>query len=89
MTTIEIIGWLGTISLAICGFPQMIKSVKDGHATGISLSFIMLWLVGEILCTIYVTYKDFDIIQLCNYIFNIFVISIIFEYKIFPREKHE
>ena len=28
----EIIGWIGNISLAICGIPQAIKS---GHAKGI------------------------------------------------------
>ena len=53
----EIIGWLGSIMLSICGLPQAIESYKKKNSDGISWAFILLWLFGEIFALIYVVYK--------------------------------
>jgi uncharacterized protein with PQ loop repeat len=49
----EIIGFIGSICLALCALPQAIKSIKDGHSDGVSNLLLLLWLVGEICLFIY------------------------------------
>lgn len=82
---IDIIGWIGSIIFAICGFPQAIKSYKDGHSNGIGWGLIILWELGELLTLIYVlTKKEYPLI--INYIFNLISVSIIFWFKLFSRK---
>jgi uncharacterized protein with PQ loop repeat len=84
---IELIGTIGAIMLALCGLPQAIASIKQGHSDGISTSFIALWLVGEILLIIYVGATNPDFILMANYAFNIVPVGIIAFYKLFRRNK--
>lgn len=80
---IENIGWLGGIMFALCGLPQAITSIKQGHSRGISSWFLFLWLSGEILMQIYVIGKHgMDLPLLVNYWFNTILILIIIKYKI-------
>ena len=76
----EIVGWIGSILFAVCGIPQAVKSYKEKHSDGVSLSFILLWLFGEIFSLIYVMGKDLPPI-LCNYVVNLVCIFIILRYK--------
>lgn len=82
----EIIGWVGAAFLALCGIPQMIKSIKDGHADGIADLFIIMWGVGEVLMFIYVL-PIMSYPLLANYLLNILIIAVILKYKVFPRKK--
>ena len=82
----EIIGFLGSILLACCGLPQAILSYKQGHSDGISLGFLLMWTLGEILTLIYITPKS-DIPLLINYSTNLIFLIIIWKYKIFRRGK--
>jgi len=78
---IETIGWLSSLLFCICGAPQAYKSWKQKSSNGISTSFLLMWLGGEILGIVYILPKnDFPI--LVNYIINLFFISIILYYKI-------
>lgn len=84
MTLFEILGWLGSICLAICGIPQALQSIKDKHSHGISWGFILLWTFGEIFALAYV-YDKLDLPLLLNYATNILILSIILYYKINPK----
>jgi len=81
LTLLEIIGWLGSICLAISGLPQAWMSYKDKHSRGISWSFILLWSFGEIFALTYV-YDKLDLPLITNYITNILVLGVILYYKI-------
>jgi len=81
MTAFEIMGWLGSILLAICGAPQAIKSYKEKHSDGLSWSFILLWAFGELFALAYV-YDKLDLPLLLNYGSNILILGIILYYKI-------
>lgn len=85
----EFIGWLGGSLLAICGLPQAIKSYKEGHSRGIDNAFIWMWMIGEILCLLYVSLwiKPLSLPLVANYIFNILIISVIVKYKYFPVDR--
>jgi uncharacterized protein with PQ loop repeat len=84
----EIVGWLGAILLAVCGAPQALKSIRDGHSRGISSSFLTLWLGGE-LCFLYSTVAKFGFVSwlLFNYVGNIIFVSVIIYFAWFPRER--
>jgi len=83
----EYVGWIGGFLLAICGVPQAYKSYSEKNSDGVSLGFILFWLVGEIFTMVYTIGKtSFDMIPLIlNYVFNILLISIILYYKIKPK----
>jgi len=80
----ELSGWLGGFLLAICGFPQMVKSIRDGNSKGIDWTFLIFWFSGEILTLIYVMPKK-DLPLILNYIVNIIFVLVIGYYKISPR----
>lgn len=82
----EIIGWIGAVLFAVCGAPQALKSVREGHSRGVSLSFLLLWLGGE-LCFLYSTIARFGIVSwlVFNYAGNIVFVLIILYFAFFPR----
>jgi uncharacterized protein with PQ loop repeat len=84
MSLFEILGWLGSICLAICGIPQAWQSFKDKHSHGISWGFVLLWAFGEIFALAYV-YDKLDLPLLLNYATNILILAVILFYKIYPK----
>ena len=84
MSIFEILGWLGSICLAICGIPQAWQSFKDKHSHGISWGFVLLWAFGEIFALAYV-YDKLDLPLLLNYATNILILAVILYYKISPK----
>lgn len=70
-----IIGWIGTILLALCGLPQVIRTYKTGQTHDLSWSFLFMWWVGELLTFIYVIYNDHTQLPLLmNYGLNIILV---------------
>lgn len=84
MSIFEILGWLGSICLAICGIPQAWQSIKDKHSHGISWGFVLLWAFGEMFALAYV-YDKLDLPLLLNYATNILILAVILYYKISPK----
>ena len=84
MSIFEILGWLGSICLAICGIPQAWQSIKDKHSHGISWGFVLLWAFGEIFALAYV-YDKLDLPLLLNYATNILILGVILYFKINPK----
>lgn len=83
-----IMGWLGSILLAICGAPQAWQSFRDKHSDGISWAFLLLWGFGEIFCLGYV-YNKLDLPLFVNYAINIIIVGVMVYYKINPTKKLE
>jgi uncharacterized protein with PQ loop repeat len=75
-----IIGYIGSILLALCGVPQAIKAWKTNSAKDISWLFLLSWLLGEMFTFAYVLPK-FDLPLLLNYVVNMIVISVIIKIK--------
>jgi len=82
----KMIGWIGAIAFAICGLPQAVKSIQDGHSNGLAWGFLGLWLIGE-LFTIYYVWEDKRKLAplIFNYCLNIVFLGVIIFYKVFPR----
>jgi len=84
MSIFEILGWLGSICLGICGIPQAWQSIKDKHSHGISWGFVLLWAFGEVFALAYV-YDKLDLPLLLNYATNILILGVILYFKIKPK----
>ena len=83
LNLIQILGWLGSICLAVCAIPQAWMSYKEKHSEGISFAYLLLWAFGEVFALAYV-YDKLDLPLLLNYATNILVLGIIIYYKIKP-----
>lgn len=84
----ELIGYIGSICLAICGLPQCVLSIKNGHSNGISLGFLLLWSLGELFTLFYIIPKA-DVPLLLNYSANLVLLAVIWKYRLFPRRKSD
>jgi hypothetical protein len=80
----ETFGWIGSILFAICGFPQAVECIKNGHSRGLNWFFLLAWFWGEIFTIIYVWPKG-DIPLLANYFANMVFLLIMIYYKIWER----
>lgn len=81
----ETLGWISAILLAACGLPQCIKSFREKSSLGVSVMFIWMWFLGEILGLAYVLYKG-DMPLILNYSFNTIFTSVILYYYCFPKK---
>lgn len=84
----EILGWLGGMLLAFCGLPQALKCYRTGHAYGVDTLFAWMWMIGEILCLLYVIgwIAPLSWPLIANYFLNIVLVAVILKYKYLPRD---
>jgi len=83
MTT-ELFGWIGSLLFSLCGLPQAVQCARDGHARGLSWSFLAMWFFGEVFTIIYVWPKA-DVPLLANYMVNLVFLVVMLRYKISER----
>lgn len=85
---IHALGWLGQACLAVCAAPQAYQSFTTGTSSGVNVTFLTLWLMGELLSLIYVIGAYSDALPIIvNYCVNMLFVSIIMYYKLFPRNQ--
>lgn len=76
----ELLGYLGAISFAICPIFQLIKAFKTKSVDDISWPFLITWGFGEIAMTIYIVDSNlktgaWQIPLLLNYGVNMLILS--------------
>lgn len=76
----ELIGWTSTAFLALCGLPELIKTLKTKQCT-LTMGFILMWFLGEVLGVIY-SFHTGKLPLMGNYIINTFGTGILLWYKI-------
>lgn len=84
---LEIIGWTGSMLFALCAVPQAYKSWQDGHSSGLSWTFLIMWFLGEILSFAYIMHKNDVLPLIANYILNFTFLIVIIKYKLYPRKQ--
>ena len=82
---IQLIGYIGSLAYAVCGLPQAIMSIKNGHSQGISRGYAFLSLAGSILSLVY-AFPRHDYVLLLNFGTNIIVWGIVLKYSYFERK---
>jgi uncharacterized protein with PQ loop repeat len=76
----QTIGYLGGVLLAICGIPEVIRTIKDQRCH-LGWAFLLLWFFGEVFMEIYaIGLWDFPL--LFNYTFNLILVGIMLYFKI-------
>lgn len=78
---LQTIGWLGSILFALCAVPQAWKSFKEKSAEGLSWTFLLMWLFGEVLCLTYAVGNRLWPLVF-NYVFNLMALIVILRYKL-------
>ena len=78
---LESIGWIGSIMLGICAYPQLMHTIRTKDASGLSWGFLALWGFGEIFTLIYVI-PELNYPLICNYTLNCVIISVLVHYKL-------
>jgi len=80
---LDTFGILGSILLGASALPQALESYRYKNSDGLSLGFVTMWWLGMLLMTAYVVPKG-DMILIANYIVNLFLVTIIARYKLWP-----
>ena len=84
----EWLGIIGGVCLAISSIPQVIKTIKDGHAEGLATGSIWLWLVGCLAMLFYVIVEhQRDVVLVLNYFISVLFVFVILWYKYRPHKK--
>ena len=82
----EYLGIFGVACLFGSNIPQLIKIVKDGHATGLSAGFLWLWFVGLLSMLVFV-WPSANKPLIANYALSFVMVIIMLVYKHFPRRR--
>lgn len=77
----SIISYIGAMMLGACGFPELIRTIKDSKCH-VGYGMLSLWYFGEILVFIHVFNTTKDPALLFNYGLNIAILSIMVYYKL-------
>lgn len=80
MSTLTVIGWIGSALMAGCAGPQAYKTWKTKSADDISYWFLGMWGIGELLTLAYVA-PTLNWPLIMNYILNITFLMVILKYK--------
>ena len=83
----ELLGWVSTILLSVCGVPLAVEALKEGRTEANKL-FLILWGLGEGLGLIYCLYLGSSPLVV-NYSFNMALILIVLRYRFFPRSTND
>lgn len=80
MTTMKMISVIGSLLLAFCSVPELIRTLKNKKC-GIGWGMIIMWYLGELCVLSYVLYRQEYILSF-NYALNIAIVSIMVYFKV-------
>lgn len=75
----DVVGLVGSICFAICGVPAALDAWRRKGCC-YPWSFLLLWLVGEVLTSAYVLYLG-NWILMINYVVNLICLLVIIRYN--------
>lgn len=80
----QIFGWIGSAAFFICNIPQAYLIYKHGHANGLHLYTILLYLIACTLSLVYAVAQEAPAL-IFNFSTTLLLWLIIAKYKFFPR----
>ncbi len=82
----KLLGWAGAGFFAFCAVPQVVQTLREGHARNLNSLFLWMWFWGAILCAVG-SVLDVGVVPwlLFNYSMNLLCVVILLKYKLFPR----
>lgn len=85
MINTNVISWIGSVLLAVCGVPEMLRTIKDKRCH-IGYGMLLCWFFGEVLVFIHVFNTLHDKALLFNYGLNLAILCIMLYYKLRPKK---
>jgi uncharacterized protein with PQ loop repeat len=76
------IGYVGAVLLALSAIPQVVTTVRQGHARGLSWGLLALWLAGEASMLAWAIVEDPSPILLANFGGNLALVSVLAAYRL-------
>ncbi len=83
-----ILSWLGTLILVFRGYPQALKSFREGHSKGLSSAMLWLWLLGSALLLPHLFLVQ-DLAVAAIYMANIVFVVVMLKYLYWPRKNDD
>jgi uncharacterized protein with PQ loop repeat len=82
----KLLGWAGASLFAFCAVPQVVQTVREGHARNLSSLFLWMWFWGACLCAVG-SILDVGVVPwlIFNYSVNMLCVTVLLKYKLFPR----
>jgi uncharacterized protein with PQ loop repeat len=84
--TPQVVGWLGSVFLAAAGFPQLIKTFREGHARGMAWWYLILLWLGFFSMFVFTIRSRAAMQLILSYSLQLTVFSVILYFKIWPRK---
>ena len=83
----ELFGYAASACFILCGVPQVVLCIKQGHGKGLSHLFMWIWQFGEISLLVYAIFGlNFNIPMFLNSLFCSLICLLILKYLYFPRK---
>lgn len=77
------LSWIGSLLLAICGIPQVVKAARDPRSTaGLSWGLLVCWYFGE-LCMIGGVQHCVSLPVIANYACNAIMVMYLMKVKLY------
>lgn len=83
---VEAIGLIGACMMMSCLVPQIRKTINDGHASSLSLAYLITAEIGMMLLLLYVLLTSRSLPLIANYSINGVGFAVLLKYKILPRK---
>ena len=85
---INLLGTIGLIALLVSGLPQLLKTLKEGHARGVAIGFLITMNIGFLGMFFYTVlkYGDSELLLATDYAFQFVVWMTVLKYKLYPRD---
>lgn len=84
---LQITGWISQVAFCICTAPLAYQAYKDKQIY-ISLWFMILWTVGEVMGIVYAVQLN-ELPMLLNYCVNSLFLAIVWRYRCAKRNLQE
>ena len=83
---IDVLGYFGAFVMMTCLLPQIVKTVREGHANGLSAAYAIMAEIGMICLLVYVILTSKAMPLIANYLINSIGFLVLLKYKFFPRK---
>ena len=87
MRAIDLLGYVGSGLMMLCLAPQLIKTLRDGHADGFALGYLVMAVIGMACLLVFVLFTGAPIPLVVNYLVNGIAFGVILKYKLAPVVK--
>jgi hypothetical protein len=77
---VETLAWCGSILLAGCGLPELLRTLKTRQCS-LTWGFLGMWGIGEVCTIVPVLSRNLGAFLVFNYSLNIVIIAVLCYYK--------